>query len=131
MRKFLPASRLSDSSVAESKINPRNGKTPGITQPSAALQETVIRKAYLKAGLDFADSDYVECHGTGTPVGDLIEVDALSRCFASPARSGPLLIGSVSWHYPRHFSGIFISSTTMNWERLLNRESKVKTRPRP
>ncbi|KAK7706632.1 Type I Iterative PKS [Diaporthe eres] len=71
-----------------------NGKTPGITQPSAALQETVIRKAYSKSGLDFSGSDYVECHGTGTPVGDPIEVDALGRCFTSPTRRRPLLIGS-------------------------------------
>ncbi|KAJ2989155.1 hypothetical protein NUW58_g3615 [Xylaria curta] len=71
-----------------------NGKTPGITQPSADLQEAVIRKAYSKAGLRFHDSDYIECHGTGTPVGDPIEVDALGRCFNSPERTDPLLIGS-------------------------------------
>lgn len=82
--------------VADSACNARNGKTPGITQPSAALQEIVIRKAYSKSGLEFSDSDYVECHGTGTPVGDPIEVDALGRCFTSPARKRPLLIGSVS-----------------------------------
>lgn len=53
-----------------------------------------MRKAYRDAGLDFADTDYVECHGTGTPVGDPIEVDAVGRCFARPD-GPPLLIGSV------------------------------------
>lgn len=48
-----------------------NGKTQGITLPSAAGQEAVIRKAYAKAGLGLADTAYVECHGTGTPVGDV------------------------------------------------------------
>ncbi|KAI0116548.1 putative polyketide synthase [Nemania sp. FL0031] len=71
-----------------------NGRTLGITQPSADLQEAVIRKAYSKAMLSFRDTDYVECHGTGTPVGDVIEVDALGRCFNDPARGSPLLIGS-------------------------------------
>ncbi|KAI1467743.1 polyketide synthase [Daldinia caldariorum] len=71
-----------------------NGRTPGITQPSAKLQEAVIRKAYSSAGLMFADTDYVECHGTGTPVGDPIEVDAIARCF-SRSRELPLLIGAV------------------------------------
>ncbi|KAI1662853.1 polyketide synthase [Daldinia decipiens] len=71
-----------------------NGRTPGITQPSAKLQEAVIRKAYSSAGLLFADTDYVECHGTGTPVGDPIEVDAIARCF-SQSRESPLLIGAV------------------------------------
>ncbi|KAI9154978.1 Highly reducing polyketide synthase virA [Paramyrothecium foliicola] len=71
-----------------------NGKTPGITLPSAVHQAAVIRKAYQNAGLNFADTDYIECHGTGTPVGDPIEVDGIASCFA--ARQGaPLMIGSV------------------------------------
>ena len=76
--------------------NSSNGNTPGITQPSADCQEAVVRKAYSKAGLNFADSDYIECHGTGTAVGDPIEVEALGRCFGDSKRSKPLLLGSVS-----------------------------------
>ncbi|KAL2839981.1 hypothetical protein BJX68DRAFT_271844 [Aspergillus pseudodeflectus] len=71
-----------------------DGHTPGISLPSTDAQEKVIRKAYANAGLDFADTDYVECHGTGTAVGDPIEVDALSRCL-TPRLGEPLLIGSV------------------------------------
>ncbi|KAL7794100.1 polyketide synthase [Trichoderma afarasin] len=71
-----------------------NGKTPGITLPDAKMQAAVIRKAYQNAGLLFSDTDYVECHGTGTPVGDPIEVDGIAACFAG--REGePLRIGSV------------------------------------
>ncbi|KAH6603842.1 polyketide synthase [Trichoderma cornu-damae] len=71
-----------------------NGKTPGITLPDAKMQAVVIRKAYQNAGLSFADTDYIECHGTGTPVGDPIEVDGIAACFAG--REGePLRIGSV------------------------------------
>jgi acyl transferase domain-containing protein len=55
------------------EIRGRNGKTPGITLPSADGQEAVIRKAYAKAGIDFSQTAYVECHGTGTRVGDVIE----------------------------------------------------------
>lgn len=72
-----------------------NGKTLGITQPSVDLQEAVIRKAYAAAGLAFNDTDYVECHGTGTPVGDPIEIEAVLRCF-SDSRDSPLFIGAVS-----------------------------------
>ncbi|PYI20858.1 putative polyketide synthase [Aspergillus violaceofuscus CBS 115571] len=79
--------------IRGSAIN-ANGKTPGISLPSRELQETVMRKAYQNAGLDFASTDYVECHGTGTPVGDPIEVDAVGRCF-SPRPEVQLLIGSV------------------------------------
>jgi acyl transferase domain-containing protein len=71
-----------------------NGRTPGISLPSGKLQETVMRKAYENAGLNPAGTDYVECHGTGTPVGDPIEVNAVGNCF-SPRQGAPLLIGSV------------------------------------
>jgi acyl transferase domain-containing protein len=58
------------------------------------MQELVVRKAYQNAGLDFADTDYIECHGTGTAVGDPIEVDGLASCF-KPRDGAPLMIGSV------------------------------------
>ncbi|KAI5784580.1 hypothetical protein EDC01DRAFT_201043 [Geopyxis carbonaria] len=62
-------------------------------------QVSVIRKAYARAGLseeNYSETSYFECHGTGTPVGDPIEVDAIGEVFA-PTRtpSQPLLIGSV------------------------------------
>ncbi|KAL7624846.1 hypothetical protein AAE478_004060 [Parahypoxylon ruwenzoriense] len=80
-------------SVIRSTAINANGKTPGITQPSSKLQEAVIRKAYDKAGLSFAETDYIECHGTGTAVGDPIEVGGLTNCFGP--RDLPLKIGSV------------------------------------
>ncbi|KAI0539466.1 putative polyketide synthase [Xylaria digitata] len=71
-----------------------NGRTPGIILPSADLQEAVIRKAYRVAGISPADTDYVECHGTGTAVGDPIEIDGISRYFG--LKSGhPLMIGAI------------------------------------
>ena len=85
-----------------------NGRTPGISLPSGDLQEAVIRKAYLDAGLDFTGTDYVECHGTGTAVGDPIEVDAIGRCF-SPRNGAPLRIGSVSAY-------LLLSSFTLRGE---------------
>ncbi|KAB2571603.1 Highly reducing polyketide synthase easB [Lasiodiplodia theobromae] len=71
-----------------------NGKTPGITQPSSKFQEAVIRKAYRKAGLDFQETDYVETHGTGTAVGDPVEVEGIGRSFARK-EGPPLLLGAV------------------------------------
>jgi acyl transferase domain-containing protein len=66
-----------------------------MSQPSATLQEAVIRKTYAEAQLDLGETDYVECHGTGTAVGDPIEVDAISSCFARSEGTPPLMIGSV------------------------------------
>ncbi|KAL1865521.1 Type I Iterative PKS [Diaporthe australafricana] len=74
-----------------------NGKTGGITRPSPAGQEAVIREAYRNAGhLSFSDTSYFECHGTGTYVGDPLEVAAVGRVFAGErAADDPLLVGSV------------------------------------
>lgn len=63
--------------------------------PSAEFQEAVIRKAYHEANLEFSGTDYIECHGTGTELGDVVELTALASCF-SPGRSSPLKIGGVS-----------------------------------
>jgi acyl transferase domain-containing protein len=73
-----------------------NGRTAGITHPSADGQEALIRQAYNNAQLTPDMTGYVECHGTGTPVGDPIEVSAVGRVF-SPFQQDDarLLIGSV------------------------------------
>ncbi|KAK3178717.1 Type I Iterative PKS [Lepraria neglecta] len=76
-----------------------NGKTGGITRPSARGQEDAIRKAYENAGnLPFSDTTFFECHGTGTPAGDPLEVSAAGNVFASSRSNAPedrLLIGSI------------------------------------
>ena len=43
----------------------QDGKSAGITLPSAAAQEALIRSTYEKAGLDPIETTYVEAHGTG------------------------------------------------------------------
>lgn len=73
-----------------------NGKSPGISHPSAQDQEMVIRQAYASAGLDLGQTGYFECHGTGTPVGDPLEVSAIGNVFGDVRTAeNPLLIGSI------------------------------------
>ncbi|KAI1462952.1 polyketide synthase [Daldinia caldariorum] len=74
-----------------------NGRTGGITHPSNLGQEAVIRQAYQNAGnLPLGDTTYFECHGTGTPVGDPIEVSTISDVFSSEkSADDPLYLGSI------------------------------------
>jgi hypothetical protein len=48
--------------IRSSGVN-QDGRTPGLTQPSAFAQEQLIRSVYAKAGLDPASTRYVEAHG--------------------------------------------------------------------
>ena len=59
-----------------------DGKTSGITMPNPESHETMIRRAYRHAQLkDISDTGFVECHGTGTPTGDPLEVGAIAKVF--------------------------------------------------
>ncbi len=87
--------------MASDLNNIRNGKVPvvGITYPNCQGQEDVIRHAYRRGGdLDPRLTGYFECHGTGTPVGDPIEVNAVANAMNNQRKQGedPLWIGAVS-----------------------------------
>ncbi|KAI0120848.1 hypothetical protein F4776DRAFT_672631 [Hypoxylon sp. NC0597] len=74
----------------------QDGRTPAISQPSAAAHERLIRRTYQKAGLDPGLTRYVEAHGTGTPIGDPIEIEGLGRVFRDyRSTKEPLYVGSI------------------------------------
>ncbi|KAJ5591646.1 Acyl transferase/acyl hydrolase/lysophospholipase [Penicillium hispanicum] len=79
--------------IRETGVN-QDGRTPGITVPSAEAQERLIREIYWRAGLDMAQTRFVEAHGTGTSTGDPIEAGALARAFKCH-RDTPLYIGTI------------------------------------
>ncbi|MEU3352366.1 SDR family NAD(P)-dependent oxidoreductase [Streptomyces sp. NPDC037389] len=79
--------------IRGSAVN-NDGTTPGLTVPSQTAQEQVLREAYQKAGLDPRAVQYVELHGTGTPVGDPIEAAALGAVLGTARQGKPLLVGS-------------------------------------
>lgn len=76
-----------------------SGATPAITEPSGRAQGDTILQAYAQAGInDFSETGYFECHGTGTPVGDCIELGAVGSVFAASHKSQDALwVGSVSF----------------------------------
>ena len=72
----------------------QDGASQGLTVPNGEAQQQVIADALAWAGVAPADVDYVETHGTGTPVGDPIEAEATGMAYRA-GRDRPLLIGSV------------------------------------
>src|SRR2546421_7514432 len=82
--------------IKGSAINNDGAAKVGYTAPSVEGQAEVIAEALAVAGVDPESISYVETHGTGTQLGDPIEMAALSKAFqANTQRTGYCAIGSV------------------------------------
>ncbi|MCR8844313.1 amino acid adenylation domain-containing protein [Paenibacillus sp. SC116] len=80
--------------IKGSAINNDGNHKIGFLAPSVEGQADVIQEAYRVAGIDPETVSYVEAHGTGTSLGDPIEVESLTKAFASDKKQFCLL-GSV------------------------------------
>ncbi|WP_437982707.1 type I polyketide synthase [Sorangium sp. So ce117] len=82
--------------IKGSAINNDGRAKVGYTAPRVDGQARAIRAAHAAAGVDADSITYVEAHGTGTPLGDPIEIAALTQVFrATTERKGFCAIGSV------------------------------------
>ncbi|MGH8077140.1 MAG: beta-ketoacyl synthase N-terminal-like domain-containing protein, partial [Lysobacter sp.] len=81
--------------ILGSAINNDGSLKLGYTASSIDGQVEVVADALVRADVDAATIGYVETHGTGTILGDPIEVAALARAFAGAAPQGACAIGSV------------------------------------
>ena len=81
--------------VLGSAVN-QDGTSAGLTVPSETAQARVIEDALLRSGIEPHDVDYLEAHGTGTEVGDPIELNAAAQVYGRGRHpDSPLLVGSV------------------------------------
>lgn len=81
--------------IRGSAMNNDGAAKVGFTAPSVDGQARVVAEALGVAGVEPDDVSYVECHGTGTKMGDPIEVTALDRAFRGRGRDvDPCWIGS-------------------------------------
>ncbi|XP_036376026.1 mycocerosic acid synthase-like [Megalops cyprinoides] len=82
--------------ISRTAVNQDGRSVTPITKPSMAQQEELLRRVY-STGIDPSHVQYIEAHGTGTPVGDPIEAGSISKVIAKarPPGSDPLCIGSV------------------------------------
>jgi len=82
--------------IKGSAINNDGHLKMGYTAPSVEGQSDVIAKALAIAGVDAETITYIEAHGTGTPLGDPIEIEALTRAFRQQTqRTGFCALGAV------------------------------------
>ncbi|MCW5313963.1 amino acid adenylation domain-containing protein [Nostoc sp. KVJ3] len=70
-----------------------NGAAAGFTVPSGPAQQDLLRQALADARVTPGQVGYIEAHGTGTPLGDPIEMNAIAAVYGE--RSQPLYVGSV------------------------------------
>ncbi len=82
--------------VIRASVANQNGTSSSLTAAHGPSQEALVRRALILAGLSTAAIDYVECHGTGTPLGDRVELQALGNVFSEGRTTEqPVLVGSV------------------------------------
>ncbi len=83
--------------IRGSAINNDGSAKMGYAAPNPAAQADVIAEAHAVAGVDASTVSYVETHGTGTPLGDPIEIQGLRTAFevSRTTRAAPCVLGSV------------------------------------
>ncbi|MGN8554487.1 UNVERIFIED_CONTAM: polyketide synthase, partial [Microbacterium sp. SLM126] len=82
--------------VRGSAVNNDGHRKAGITAPSEAGQQDVVRDAMAMAAIGPDDLDLIEAHGTGTPLGDPIEIEGLRAALAGRSPGAPrCLVGAV------------------------------------
>ena len=83
--------------IRGSAVNNDGSMKIGYAAPNPAAQADVIAEAHAVADVDSSTISYVETHGTGTPLGDPIEIEALRRAFGASdvQRPAPCILGSV------------------------------------
>ena len=86
--------------IQGSAVN-QDGASGGLTVPNGVSQQAVIKQALENSGIKPEQVSYIEAHGTGTKLGDPIEINALTAVFSRSAdlRQSPLWVGSVKTNF--------------------------------
>jgi len=81
--------------IRSSAVN-QDGRSEGITAPSRQAQEELLREAYRQADVSPGEVQYIESHGSGTPLSDPVEAQALTSVLKTGrSRGHPCVLGAV------------------------------------
>lgn len=108
LKRLTDAERDGDRILAVIKGSAVNndGRSNGLLAPNPDAQADVLRAAYRDAGIKPSTVDYIEAHGTGTPIGDPIEADALGQVVGRGRDADkPALLGSAKTNFGHLESG--------------------------
>ncbi|MBW4689757.1 MAG: SDR family NAD(P)-dependent oxidoreductase [Komarekiella atlantica HA4396-MV6] len=97
LKRLSDAQKASDNILAVIKGSAVNqdGPTSGFSVPNSSSQQQVIRQALKMANVEPSQISYIEAHGTGTPLGDPIEIRSLAKVYGEARfQQQPLIVGS-------------------------------------
>lgn len=81
--------------ILASAVN-QDGRSTGLTTPNVLSQQALLRDALEKSRVAAEEIGYIETHGTGTPLGDPIEIEALKEVYGKPRKNEyPCFLGAV------------------------------------
>lgn len=97
LKRLSEAKRDGDTILATIKASVVNqdGRSNGITAPNGSAQIQLLQDALARANLTPNQIDYIELHGTGTRLGDPIEVRSIAAVHENASRTHPLYLGAV------------------------------------
>ena len=96
LKRLQDAERDGDRILALIRASGENhgGRASSLTAPNPKAQADLLRTVYRRAGFDPRTVGYIEAHGTGTPLGDPIETEALKAAFADLSREAEVQFGA-------------------------------------
>ena len=106
--------------IAGSAVN-HDGASASVMAPNPKAQTNVIKRAWKNSGLDPRRLAFVEAHGTGTPIGDPLEVEALTRAFTETLTEmnlgaaqvqGSCALGTIKANFGHLFEGAGVVGLT-------------------
>lgn len=81
--------------IVKKTLTGHDGKASSLTSPNEKAQEDLQKKCWSSSNVDLHDLVYLECHGTGTKIGDPIEVSAINKALGRELKGKRVSLGSL------------------------------------